>query len=270
MAAAAVAGLAVSTVVAQPAEAAVVGYVRLAHLSPDTPDVDVYLDSVSGAIVQRVFHGVGYGVVSKYLALPTGTYAVSMRLKGAPASTPPVLTTNVTVEAGKAYTVAGVGRHAELGLKVINDDLTMASAGKARVRIVQASIRSPVLTVSIAGGATIAEGITFASTTDYREANPGRWILEVRPTGGSPTTLSCKLDPGNVYSLIVLDAPDGGLTLQLRVDAAREGLVPLGGVATGAGGSAPSPGPNPARVVAALSLIALLGARRLRRRHTTS
>src|SRR5215467_4529488 len=47
-----------------------IGYVRLAHLSPDTPDVDVYLDSASSQIKEQVFKGVGYGVMSGYLKLP--------------------------------------------------------------------------------------------------------------------------------------------------------------------------------------------------------
>jgi hypothetical protein len=224
---------------AAPAAAAgPVGYVRLAHLSPDTPDVDVYLSAVTGGTPKR-FPGVGYGTVSTYLTVPTGTYAVSMRAAGAPATDPPVLTTNVTVDAGKAYTVAGVGRHADLGLKVIEDDLSAPPAGRAKVRIVQASVRAPVMTVSIAGGATIADNIAFATTTDYLEVAPGHWTLRAQGAGGSPSsTLTATLAAGNVYSLIVLDAATGdGLTAQLRSDAQRTGKVPTGGVATGAGGT---------------------------------
>jgi hypothetical protein len=224
---------------AAPAAAAgPVGYVRLAHLSPDTPDVDVYLVAVTGGTPQR-FPGVGYGTVSNYLTVPTGTYAVSMRAAGAPASDPPVLTTNVTVDNGKAYTVAGVGKHADLGLKVIEDDLSLPPSGKAKVRIVQASVRAPVMTVSIAGGATIADNIAFATTTDYLAVAPGHWTLEAQGAGGSPSsTLTATLAAGNVYSLIVLDARTGnGLTAQLRADAQRTGKVPTGAVATGAGGS---------------------------------
>ena len=64
-----------------------VGYVRLAHLSPDTPAVDVYL-AAPGAAKPQVFPGVGYGVVSDYLELAPGRYAVAMREAGAPASDP--------------------------------------------------------------------------------------------------------------------------------------------------------------------------------------
>src|SRR5215467_5230475 len=124
----------VSLAVAAPAsaQAAPVGYVRLAHLSPDTPDVDVYLSKQGDAsFTPQVFKGVGYGVVSQYLPVPTGTYAVAMRLKGADPSTPPVISTTVTVAADAAYTVAGVGKHADLGLTVFTDDLSTPAAHDA-------------------------------------------------------------------------------------------------------------------------------------------
>jgi hypothetical protein len=126
-AAAVVAALATVVLSAAPAQAAGDGYVRLAHLSPDTPAVDVYLKSDSGTVKDQKFDGVAYGAMSDYLRLPTGTYSVAMRKAGAAASTPPVLTTQVTVVSGAAYTVAGVGRYADLGLRVLKDDLTVLS-----------------------------------------------------------------------------------------------------------------------------------------------
>src|SRR3954463_210551 len=73
------------------------GYVRLAHLSPDTPAVDVYLKAPAGDAKPQVFPGVGYGVMSPYLRLPAGPYQVAMRPAGAAPSTKPVLTTEVNV-----------------------------------------------------------------------------------------------------------------------------------------------------------------------------
>ena len=250
---------AVGTVGALPAAAAApVGYVRLAHLSPDTPDVDVYLSSVGGSGAPQVFPGVGYGVVSKYLSVPTGTYAVAMRGAGAPATDPPVLTTNVTVEEGKAYSVAGVGRHADLGLKVIQDDLSPPPGGKAKVRVVQASLRAPALDLSVAGGPSIATNVPFASTTEYLPVPPGRWTLTAKGTAGGPATnLSVHLDSGAVYSVLVLDAPGGGLTAELRLDAAGMGKPPTGGVQTGAGGTQRR---QDNRVPLGIALATLLGA----------
>jgi hypothetical protein len=240
-AAAALAAFAAITLFASPAGAAAGdGYVRLAHLSPDTPAVDVYLKAQSASSKQQKFPGVAYGVMSPYLRLSTGTYSVAMRPAGAAESTDPVLTTQVDVASGQAYTVAGVGRYADLGLRVLKDDLKLPGANESKVRIIQASVRAPVLNVGVQNGPTIADGVQFATTTSYRDVKPGTWTVRVSPSGGGQTSnLPCTLGAGNVYSLLVLDAKGGGLKTQLRIDAQRHGGMPLGGVATGDGGTQP-------------------------------
>ena len=255
-AAAAVAVLAAITFSASPAAAAGDGYVRLAHLSPDTPAVDVYLKSDSDAVKAQTFPGVAYGALSQYLRLPAGTYSVAMRKSGADPSTKPVLTTQVTVESGAAYTVAGVGRYADLGLRVLTDDLKLPEPGQSKVRIIQASVRAPVLDVDVNNGPEIADGVQFATTTEYRKVKPGTWTVKVQPSGGGKSsTLPCTLGAGSVYSLLVLDAKGGGLKTELHVDAGRQGAVPLGGVATGDGGSQPGSPMPMALLVAGIAAV---------------
>lgn len=218
-----------------------IGYVRLAHLSPDTPKVDVYVAKVGDSTFQeQVFEHIGYGTMSNYLALPVGTYAVAMRKEGDPPSVQPVLTTQVTVAAGRAYTIAGVGRFSGLGLKVYEDDLTRPADGKSKVRVIQASVAAPVLDVGLANGTPIAQGVNFASTTPYQVVDPGTWTLQLKRTGtSSVTTLSTTLAAGSVYSLLVLDGSNG-LRLQLRADARGGAQAPDGGVDAGAGGTSTS------------------------------
>jgi hypothetical protein len=241
-AAAACAVLAAIILPTGPASAAAgAGYVRLAHLSPDTPAVDVYLKSQSNAIKPQTFRAVAYGALSDYLRLPAGGYSVAMRKAGAAASTPPVLTTQVSVENGGAYTVAGVGRYADLGLRVLHDDLKLPGPDESKVRIIQASVRAPFLDVGVHNGQTIAGSVAFATTTAYRQVKPGKWTVQVQPTGGGKTSdLPCTLGAGSVYSLLVLDAKGGGLKTELHIDASRQGTMPQGGVATGVGGSQPA------------------------------
>jgi hypothetical protein len=262
-------GLALATAPAA-AGTADVGYVRLAHLSPDTPPVDVYLSSPSGAIDDQVFKAVPYGGVSDYLPLDAGVYEVAMRKQNAPADSAPVLTTSVTVVARQAYTVAGVDRFADLGIRVIEDDLTLPAGDTAKVRVVQASVRAPVLAVAVADGPTIADSVAFATTTDYRQVAPGRWRLVVRPTETGPETeLATSLAAGNVYSLLVLDDGASGLTARLLTDASRRGGVPQGGVETGAGGTQPAyRDPVSVLVTALVLLSAALGAAIVLRRRT--
>jgi hypothetical protein len=239
--AAVVAALVALTFSAAPASAAAgEGYVRLAHLSPDTPAVDVYLKSDDDKVKEQTFPGVAYGAMSDYLRLPAGTYSVAMRKAGAAASTKPVLTLDVTVEAGKAYTVAGVGRYADLGLRTFDDDLKLPSGSDSKIRIIQASVKAPVLDVSGKSGKTIADGVAFATTTAYTEVKPGKWTVMVQPTGGGKASaLPCTLGAGNVYSLLVLDDKNGGLKPELHIDAGLAGTLPKGGVQTGDGGSQP-------------------------------
>ena len=254
--ASALAGLVALAVSAAPAQAAGAGYVRLAHLSPDTPAVDVYLKSEAGAVDDQKFDGVAYGAMSNYLRLPAGTYSVAMRKAGAAASTPPVLTTQVTVDDGGAYTVAGVGRYADLGLRVLEDDLKLPGSDESKIRIIQASVRAPVLDVGGANGVSIADRVAFATTTDYREVNPGKWTVKVQPSGcGRTSHLPCTLGAGNVYSLLVLDDKKGGLKPDLHIDSTRQGGVPQGGVATGAGGGRPQSPLPMALLLAALAAV---------------
>lgn len=234
----AVAGLAFT---AGPAAAATTpSYVRLAHLSPDTPNVDVYMTSYTRPQWKLLIKGVGYGAVSQYQRVQPDRYAVSMRPAGAPASSPPVLSTNVNATSGKAYTVAGVGPYADLGLSVINDDLTLPASGQSRVRVIQGSARAKSVAVDAANGPTVTSGIAFAKTTGYATVPAGKWTLQVKSTAQADlkATAAVNLAAGDVYSLVVLDAPDGGLTLATHTDAVSAAVTPSGSVETGGGGTA--------------------------------
>jgi len=223
---------------ATPASADSAGYVRLAHLAPDCGMVDVYLSSQTGAAPTRVIPSVSYGRVSDYLLLPPGPYAVALRDAGAPVTERPELATQLTVEAGRAYTVAALGKRADLGARVLSDDLSMPPTGKARVRIVQAAAQTPILTVTAGTGMLVGDQVPYATTTAYRVVDPGRFPVTVRQLNGAKsTTIDVALAGGSVYSLFVIDKPTG-LSADLRTDALRQGQVPTGGVQTGAGGVA--------------------------------
>jgi Domain of unknown function (DUF4397) len=234
------------------------GMLRLAHLSPDTPAVDVYVDSVSTPGVGITLTGVGYGTVSDYQSVAAGTYAVSMRSAGAAVDSPPVLSTTVDVPAGGARTVAGLGRFADLRLAVLDDDLSTPSAGSARVRLIAAAGSASTVDASI-GTITVASGTAFGTAAGYVDVPAGASTLRITPDGGSASDLPVDLAAGSTYSLLVLDRAGGGLTVTPALDAASPGVVPVGGVEAGAGGTATDTGlPTGRLVVAALAATALL------------
>jgi hypothetical protein len=219
------------------ASAAGDGHLRLAHLSPDTPTVDVYVDSVSDPAAKVTLPGVSYGTVSDYRTVPPGTYTISMRKAGAPAESPPVLSTTVQVGAGVARTVAGVGKFAALGLRVLDDDLALPPTGQARMRVVAAAASAPSLGVTLPGGKTVANGLPFAATGDYVDVPAGATTLSVTPSGGAATPLPLQVTAGSVYTVLVLDRPGGGLTVRPVLDAGGLAAVPAGSIPAGEGGT---------------------------------
>jgi len=251
-------GAAVSALGVPAATAADGALLRLAHLSPDTPAVDVYVDSVADPDAGLVLTGVAYGTVSDYQTVPPGTYTVAMRTAGADPATPPALSATVEVGADTARTVAGVGNFADLGLEILEDDLTLPPSGQARVRVIAAAAAASTLDVSLSGGPELAQGLEFSGTSDYVDVPAGATALEVTPEGGAATELPVEVAAGSVYSVMVLDTSGGGLTVQTALDAASPGIVPVGGVETGAGGTAPDDVvPAAAERLAALGLVLL-------------
>lgn len=242
------------------ARAASGGFVRLAHLSPDTPQVDVYLAAFRGGKFSKTFPGVGYGTVSPYEPLAAGTYTVSMRPAGSDPSSPPVLSTNVEVRAGRAYTVAGVGAQSDLQLRVLDDRLDQPAPGRASVRVVQASLRAPTIDVVAAPGRDIVAGATFPSTTGYVQVPAQRWRLMVRQHGSTDVLASraVTLRAGSINTVLVLDGANG-VQMRLQADAAGSARPPTGGVAAGLGGSAVDHsrglGAGPTGVVVVLLLV---------------
>lgn len=230
----AVAALAVVAAPAPAMAATSTGWVRVAHLSPDTKAVDVRLASLGGSSKVLAVDDVAYGSVSKYLSLPAGNYAVAMRPAGSSASSTPVVQTFVTVSSGGADTVAVFGKNADLKTKVIDDSLTLPRTGKARVRVVQASTASTPVTVTAAPSTTIVSDASTTTVSPYTDVTAGSWKLTAT-SGTKTTTETVALKAGQIASVLVLDDASGGITLRRVLDSASVGGVPKGYLATGGG-----------------------------------
>lgn len=238
------------------------GWIRFAHLSPDTPEVDVRLTSFAGAETLRL-EDVGYGVLSDFERVPVGSYNASMVPAGSPEGTAPVLSATLRVEEGQAYTAVAVGLQDDLSVTVLEDDLTPPPAGQARVRLVQAANGAPVVDVTAQNGPVLAEDARFGTATGYAVVPAGSWTVEVTPVEGDvqATTADLQLEAGSVHTVLVLDDPAGGLTVRTAIDSESMPTMPERGVDTGAGGaySGRSGGATVPPIGAAFGAAALLG-----------
>jgi Domain of unknown function (DUF4397) len=249
---------------APPAAAQATGWIRWGNWSPSAPDFDIYLNSFGGSAMTVIRH-VRYGHVSAYRAIPTGQYTVAMRDSGAPASTPPTLSASVQVASGMAYTIVSMGPASHLGVQVLKETM-MSSPGKVLVRVVQESVTQHRVTVN-AGGRALGGPLQLGSYTGFLALNPG-WQA-IHAAGYSATATShLFLRANTIHTLVVLDSGDG-LRIHSLQDAVGSRTMPIGGAATGLGGTAPKPGASPApwlAIMAGGGLLAALGVIRLRSR----
>jgi len=244
------------------------GFVRVGHLAPDVGPVDVYLMSASGG-PQTVLETSPYGAFTPYQTLTPGFYTVAMRPAGAAAATEPMLSAQVTVDKGKAYTLLATGTRDALKTSLINDDLTKPPTDTSRVRLVQGSTAAPTLTVAAVGGPTLSRDLAYGQATGYANVPQGRWTLQVLAPDGSEAMTSAPvvdLPAGSVNSLLVTNAPGGGFAITPVVDSTGidPAMAPAGGIQTGLGGTATdvvnAPGSHlPSDLSATAALALLLG-----------
>ncbi len=217
-------------------------WIRIAHLSPDAPAMDIYLYPFGEPGHPIVLRDVSYGDVSAYMAVSPGQYSVAMRGFGAPASSPPALITSFTVTSGTSYTVAALGPDPGLRVEVLKDQMA-TPAGKALVRVVQASLREHLVTVSY-GPDVLARQLAFGVATSYVAVAPGEHMVQFTASG-EHTATGVRLAADTVHTIVVLD-DSSGLKVDALMDAAGSQIMPKGGADTGFGGTAPRLPADPA------------------------
>lgn len=223
------------------APSAGVATVRAAHLSPDTPSVDAYLEPAHGAALPAG-SAMTYGTVGSYARIPAGSYRVVLVAHGKPATTRPLLSWVARLQAGRAYTLAGEGVGSGRHGAVLDDDLSPPAAEHARVRLIQAASSAGRVNVRALRGPVLATHQAFASATGYASVPAGTWLMSATGSANQRSAVrqSVTVRGGSVYSVVLLDVRGGGVTMRLLLDAAGASQMP-GSADTGGGGTATRP-----------------------------
>jgi Domain of unknown function (DUF4397) len=253
LAAVAVTLFAVPAGVAAGAQARPEALVRVAHFAPGLLKGDVYVVYVNGRLQLK---GVPFKTVSDYLKVRPGEFKVEVREAGEPVSSPPVIAATVELETGKAYTVAVFGQLTSVKAALLTDDMSRPGDGKSKVRLIQAIPGEEAVDL-VTGGDVLVPGARFPSASDYREVPAGSVDVEVRKAGSGEVLAKAgnlRLPSGSISSLVAV----GGLGEKLELLDIRDAAAAVsaaGGVATGAGGTSPSPSPGGRR----FALVLLIG-----------
>lgn len=219
--------------------------VRVAHLSSDAPNVDVYVNGEPVAELQNV----PYGTVSAYLPLPEGTQNVQVFAAGDDSE--PVIEADVELAAGAAYTIGAVGLVADesLAAQVYEDDLTDPAEGNAKLRAVHASPDAGPVDIVPEGGDPLVEGLEFPNASPYAEVPADTYTLNVNAAGTEEAAITVPdvpVEAGVTYSAFAVGTAEAG---DLEVILAEDsGPLP----ATG--------GPSLSPIVTTFGAVALLAA----------
>jgi Domain of unknown function (DUF4397) len=240
------------------------GWVRIAHLSPKAPAMDMYLYPFGNPAHPTILKDVTYGDVSAYMTVSPGQYTLAWRGFGAAASSPPALVTTFRVSQGTAYTAAAIGPDPGLRVEVLKDQMA-TTKGRALVRVLQASLKQPRVSVRF-GGDVLAQQLPFGSATTYSAVSPGAQTVQFSAPG-THAAQSVRLAANTSSTIVVLDDP-AGLKVDAITDAAGSQVMPAGAVDAGRGGTALIPPADRAPwlvLTAAGAILALAGFARLRR-----
>jgi hypothetical protein len=205
--------------------------VRVVHLSPDAPPVDVVVDDDFAA---PVIEALAYPDASPVLELPVpaGDEAITVNVKVTPFDNPGVIVNNnglgddVTLERGELYTVLATGELADFQLLPLEDE-DRSVATDARVRIVHGSPNAGNVDIYVtAPGADISAetpaftDVPFRAVTDYVPLVPGAYDVTVTATGTTTAAIgpvAVSFVGGDVATVIARDAPGGGGPFALEV-----------------------------------------------------
>lgn len=195
---------------------------RVAHLSPDAPAVDVWMDGT------RVLESVPYKAFSGYLEVPAGEHNIQVTPAGA--TTPVVINADVTLDEAVAYTVAATGllANGDLSPIILVDDRTPQS-GTANVRFVHTSADAPAVNVAVASGPTLFSDIGFREASTYLSVDQGTYDLTVQIAANGTEVLQVNgqtLMAGVNYTVFAVGlAGDGSLAALPVVDAGASGAA---------------------------------------------
>jgi hypothetical protein len=227
--------------------------VRVAHFAPGLLKGDVYVVYVDGRLQLK---GVPFKTVSDYLKVKPGKFKVEVREAGEPADSPPVIAATVSLEAGRAYTVAVFGQLTSVEAALLTDDMSRPGNGKSKVRLIQAIPGEQAVDL-VTGGDVVISNARFPSASDYQEVPAGTADVEVRKAGSDEVLVKAgkvKLPGGSISSLVAV----GGIGEKpelLDIRDAGTAVSAAGGVATGAGGTSSSASPGGRR----FALLLLIG-----------
>lgn len=155
-----------------------VARIRVLHLSPDAPAVDVFANDGPAPAVSGLAFPDGTG----YLDLPAGTYGFDVAPAGATAADS-VLAVDLPLDAGVSYTAVAYDTLASIKAMALVDDYEGLAAGNIRVRAIHAAAgvgQVDIWNIPAAGDpAPLVPDFDFGAASGWLDLPAGAYTLGV-------------------------------------------------------------------------------------------
>src|SRR5262245_18503322 len=176
--------------------------VRVVHAMPAQPAVDAFAGDA------KAFSNVTYKTVTPYAELGEHRQPLAIKPTGQPGS---IAENSEDFAVGKHYTLVAMPTSAKdpkPELRVLSDDLTPPTSGKARVRVINASPDVGEIDVYVMNNAEkLFGGVNFKSEAGYSEIAPTTTVVELRPQGKKEPLLMMpqfSFEPNKTYTIVVM------------------------------------------------------------------
>ena len=168
-----------------------VSQVRVIHVSPDAPALDIRQTSAQPRSVsgQMGLYNLSFGTVSSYMPISPGTYTQAAYTAGTQQQ---LASVHGKVLDGGQYTLLTSNIVANLQMTLLRDRSTPAPAGQVALRFLHQATRVGPVDLylqrtgdSVGAMTPIAAGLAFGRDTDYITVPAGTFSMIVMPAGSA-------------------------------------------------------------------------------------
>ncbi len=191
---------------------------RVVHLSPDAPNVDVLVNG------SKIISNVAYKNGSDYLKLSSGSTRLQVRPTG---SSTDVIDTTANLASKQDYTAMAVGLAGSINPLLLTDDNSAPTSGNVKLRVVHAAPSAPAVDVYLtAPGADLNSAtpqltnVPFKGFSGYLQVPAGPYQARVTLAGTKTVAIdsgSLNFEAGQVRTVIAVDEAGGGPPFGLLV-----------------------------------------------------
>jgi hypothetical protein len=187
------------------------GSVRFLHTSPDSPDLDIY---INGKL--QVKH-LPFKVASNYLSLKPGKYLIDIYPTGN--SVDSVLNKKITVESGKSYTLAIIDSVKKMRLLPYLNQPEVPM-NESKIRFLHLSSDTGSLDIAVKDRDVVFPNVSYKEKTDYLGIMPMTVDLEVREAGTKKVMLpmaKAQFRPNETYTIVLIGLSETEPGLQAMI-----------------------------------------------------